>query len=601
MKRKKTDSLLMKSGYLSVILAFFFAFPQLVPNSAAQAATENYLVFSINVQDFAYPEQSIATVRRLLDIHERYSIPVDFYLTTTMTDLYEEQAPDLIPRLLSSPVASVSYHVRPPNPYYTGFDWLGLAGMSYSQQYTTIMNYETHGLDLATGQTTGEPGGYQKLKDKLGYAPWVAAKQSDAAVGQAVSDVFKTLGAKFFVVHGRASNLGDRQDGVYIRPEHYDLKLFEHVGEKPKTLIKNAFASAQQAEGARAPYFVGVKMHDNDFFAVDSAWVMVYVNGPRRPPFDISKKSPLLSDAEQQSVWNQYESTVSYAASKNKKYTSANAPMIWEMLEGSSAPPSTTTLYLSGTMHIESNRASWPNADALIAFFARATAAGKVGAQTTAMRWSVGADTGWLTGEPRAAEVIRATEAMGVEWDVHAHEHADRANCYARITQLGGHPNHVTSGLIYTEIDALRSPVAGSGVSWQAEVLWGIVRQPNHGPGSDDNAIGVWRPTSSARWTEHDASGNLIAVGGGDRGLQNIEAFVAIVSGQSLPPVLSATVMVSPRTLTVVNTTDDIADIEAWAARIGASSAVRWANIRETAAAWVAAGSVASRIENWTN
>jgi hypothetical protein len=59
--------------------------------------------------------------------------------------------------------------------------------------------------------------------------------------------------------------------------------------------------------------------------------------------------------------------------------------------------------------------------------------------------------------------------------------------------------------------------------------------------------------------------------------------------------------MVSPRTLTVVNTTDDIADIEAWAARIGASSAVRWANIRETAAAWVAAGSVASRIENWTN
>ena len=50
---------------------------------------------------------------------------------------------------------------------------------------------------------------------------------------------------------------------------------------------------------------------------------------------------------------------------------------------------------------------------------------------------------------------------MGVEWDVHAHVLAHRANCSARITELGGHPNKVASGVIATELDALRSPVRG--------------------------------------------------------------------------------------------------------------------------------------------
>src|SRR4051812_24999196 len=84
-----------------------------------------------------------------------------------------------------------------------------------------------------------------------------------------------------------------------------------------------------------------------------------------------------------------------------------------------------TTLYPSCTMHIEPSRRSWPDPDRLIAFFRRATAAGKEG-RTQGMRWSIGADIGWLEGEPRAGEVVRALETLGVEWDVHAHQLADR-------------------------------------------------------------------------------------------------------------------------------------------------------------------------------
>jgi hypothetical protein len=57
--------------------------------------------------------------------------------------------------------------------------------------------------------------------------------------------------------------------------------------------------------------------------------------------------------------------------------------------------------------------------------------------------------------------------------------------------------------------------------------------------------------------------------------------------------------MVSPRSLTIVDTSDGIDAIEAWAARVGALGSVKWGTIRESAAAWVAAGSVASRMETW--
>ncbi|NBO65279.1 MAG: hypothetical protein EBU88_10630, partial [Acidobacteria bacterium] len=258
-------------------------------STSGSTTISDFGIFSINVQDFSYPEKSIATVNRILDIHEKHNIPVDIYLTTTMIDLFEQLSPQLVQRLKTSSVASVSYHVRPPKPYYTNFDWAGLGTKSTTEQFSTILNYETHGLDLTTGMPTAASGGYQKLKDVLGYAPWAATAQADGGLAQQAALVFKSLGSRFRVNHGSASNLGDKRDGIYIRPEHHDLLLFQTVGQDVRTVVENGITQAHQAAGAKAPYFVGIKMHDNDFFAVDSAWVTVYVNSPRRPPFNPSK------------------------------------------------------------------------------------------------------------------------------------------------------------------------------------------------------------------------------------------------------------------------------------------------------------------------
>ena len=245
-----------------------------------------------------------------------------------------------------------------------------------------------------------------------------------------------------------------------------------------------------------------------------------------------------------------------------------------------------TAVYVSGTMHIESAPQNWPDCTKLIDFFKRATTAG--------MHWSVGADIGWLKSEPRAAEVIKTTEALGVQWDVHAHYMSDRATCAAYITRYGGHPTQVVSGLVNTEIDALRTPLKSSlGTTWTPAVLWGIVTSTGHTLGADDLATGDWRPKSSTAYTTDDPAGNLIAIGGGSRKLADAESFAK--APNITAPVTSTSIMVAPKTLTVLGGTDGIDAIEAWVGRMKQNSSVRWATISETAVAWKAAGSVPSR------
>ncbi len=560
-----------------------------------------FVTFSLNVQDFSYPERSADLLGRVVALHERLEVPVDVYLTTTMVDLYEQKAPDLLEKLRSSPWVAVSYHVRPPLPYYKDYDWLGLGRMPVEMQAAIVLDYETHGLDLASGRPTAAPGGFDRLSRLLGHVPWVASTMAGPGLQGTVDGVFRELGARFTLVHGRIANLGESRDGLFLRPEHLDLKLFEHRGEEAPAVVEAAVASARAAAGAKAPYFVGVKMHDNDFFASRSAWLTVYGGRDRTPPWDVSLQAPLLSGSMQQETWSLYESTVGYVSAARERLAPVNARGIAAML-GQQAPPDPvrpgTVLVVSGTMHIETNRVSWPRPDALVAFLERATAAGT--------RWSIGADVGWLVGEPRAADVIRATEALGVEWDVHAHHLADRARCADLISRMGGHPTGVASGVVVAEIDEMRAPLVSVGTRWQATALWGLVLNPDHRDGSDDESYGLWRPASGARWTEHDPSGTLVAVGGGARTLAGAEQAAAMVAAaaaaaptaaSSLPPVLSASVMVSPASLEVIGEGAGIDEILAWAARMGALEHVRWGTIAESAAAWVAAGGVASRTD----
>lgn len=559
------------------------------------AAAGDFLTFSINVQDFSYPEQSAATVSRIIDLHERYQLPVDIYLLDTMLDVYQTSFPTLMQRLTTSPYVGLNYHIRPPKPYYNGFDWAGLTSQSLSQQTATIKAYESFVTDPTTGLSTTRPGGYAQLVTLPNARPaFTAAFQVEESLLDASAAAFRELGATWTLAHGSGVlNLGDSARGLYIRPEHFDLLLFQSPGTAASSLIDAALQSAYAVSGARAPFFVGVKMHDNDFFAERSAWLTVYMDGSRRPPWNTATKAALKSEADQAAQWLLYEGALQYAQAQAQRLGVANSAGIAQLRVAG-----TPTLHISGTMHIESAVTNWPDIDALIAFFRRATATGKVGAQSSTMRWSIGADINWLEREPRAGEVISTLSALGVEWDVHAHSDADRVRCATRIKALGGTPSSVASGLINTEIDSLRARQTGStGDTWQAESLWGIVISDGHTTGADDTAAGLWRPRSATDWKAHDPNANLVAVGNAGRTLSSAESLATkIAAGGYGQPVYSATLNVAPKTLKIIDTTDGIDQIEAWATRVGAMSVVKWASISATASAWRDAGGLASRV-----
>lgn len=573
-----------------------------VPSLLTGAATAgDWLTFTLNVQDFAYPERSAATVDRVITLHERYQVPVDIYLTDTMLSVFEASYPALMTRLRSSPYVALNYHIRPPKPYYTGYDWLGLSNLSAADQLTQIRNYESHVTDLTTGQPGAAVGGFLRLKQLTGSSPVIAAFQADAALYGAVSQAFRELGATMAISHSAPYiNLGTTSQGLFIRPEHFDLKLFESPGQGASSLIDAAFATAHATSGAASPYVVGVKMHDNDFFAQASAWTTTYVNAPRRPPWSLTTLAGLKSDADMQAQWTLYEAAVAWADGNRSRVAMANAKGLGAAL---AAAPATPLLYVSGTMHIESSPLRWPNPDNLMAFFQRAVNAGKVGTQTTGMRWSIGADLGWLTGEPRAGEIIQTLSAIGVEWDVHVHSAADRATAAQRIIALGGRPTNLLSGVMVSDLESVRSPKSGTGsYSWQADSLWGMVRTGSHRAGSEDLSSGLWQPRSSSDWQAHDPAVNLVAVGGGTRSLAGAESLASTLTQGYTAPVYSTTVMVDSFTLTVSDaanastSSDGITQIEAFASRLGAKSNVRWATPSASVAAWRAAGSVPSRI-----
>lgn len=301
--------------------------------SAHAAAADTYFFFVLNTQDFAYPQYTAALLKRALDLHESLGVPFDVYLTTWMVDLLQA-VPDLAWRLVTSPVVSLAYHTRAPLPYRVNYDWCGLSSMSSADQYSIIRNYESHGLDLITGLPQDRPGGYEHFTRLLGRPPIGVGIASEAPIQRSVDTVFKDLGAEICVSNGRGSNFGDTRNGLYQRPEHVDLKLFEHDGQDPNVIVENALAEAPGVEGARAPYFVGVKMHDNDFFAADSAWLTVYLApGARRgPPWDISLRSPLLTPDQMAARWALWEGTVRAVVARGLRVV--NLSQMLSMLRG---------------------------------------------------------------------------------------------------------------------------------------------------------------------------------------------------------------------------------------------------------------------------
>lgn len=238
--------------------------------------------FSLNWQDFSYPADSIAELRLLLNHHEQSRVPVDVFLTTWQTDILESSAPELLGRLRSSAWVNMGYHVRAPKPYANNYNWWSAQGRTLTA--SDLTNYETRSLDMSSGESLpNTSGGFAKLSTLLEYAPpIVGASNSDSSIRTLIRNYFSGAGAKMMVEHrdGVAVNFGEQSGTLYLRPESYDWILIETFnGTNGVNTMADAFANARTAASVVAPYFVGVKLHDNDLFATQSAWTWVYQNG----------------------------------------------------------------------------------------------------------------------------------------------------------------------------------------------------------------------------------------------------------------------------------------------------------------------------------
>ncbi len=255
-----------------------------------------------------------------------------------------------------------------------------------------------------------------------------------------------------------------------------------------------------------------------------------------------------------------------------------------------SVATSTTMLYISATMHIESQPDSWPkDVDSFLASIQQLTDAG--------VHLSIGADVGWLMGGVRVQEIIQRTSAMGVQWDVHTHKLTDRAKAAYLIAKYGVTPTSVISGMQINEFDKARRPSTYKGYTWTPQVVWGGVVCVGHRPGCDDTSIALYRPTSSAKYDVHDPNGNIVRVGNSDHQLASAESLLAeIEAGTYSLPMLSFTLMIEPETLQIVNSEDGLTEILAFVERMKQNPTVRFATIEETAQAWVTAGGMPIRI-----
>ena len=297
-------------------------------NASLYLRPDDNLTFSLNWQDFAYPSNSIAELRTLLNWHESHRVPVDVFLTTWQTDILQTNAPEILGRLQSSAWVSPGYHVRPPKPYSTDFFWTNVT-------YATITNYETHALDLSNGVPTAANGGYDKLATLMGFAPPIVGPNpaTNSGVSSNVFKYFTNAGAGLFVEHrDTAVNLGSTRNGSYLRPESWDWKLIEfYKGSNTVDTIDEAFTNAHTSVSGTPPWFVGVKLHDNDLIATTSAWETVY-GRVKNPPWNPSLKAPQLSASEITNRRAVYTNIVADAATRRTTLNLMDARDILSML-----------------------------------------------------------------------------------------------------------------------------------------------------------------------------------------------------------------------------------------------------------------------------
>jgi len=312
----------------------------------SQPSTEPsaYISFIINVHDWTHPTESADTIIRLFDLFEQYNVRGDFYFTAEITRKYMEERPDVIERLKNSNM-TISYHVRPPHPLYTGFDDR-LKGLDDAMLYQTLLDYETYALNLETGDLDrSQSGGYTYVAQVFGRKPVVVpAPNNDPRIKDAAQRVYASLGAQMTLLYHEEGTKVEQPfeyvNGLLVRPSDFSTTRTTDINGSdnfwwnymskpdaakynPTTMLQTQLTEWESHNYGRAPFITSL-IHENNFSRAGAeGWSSIYFtmeNGkrsdPLSPPYNLNAPDPsrLRPPEEQQAIWAAYKEMVAYAA-----------------------------------------------------------------------------------------------------------------------------------------------------------------------------------------------------------------------------------------------------------------------------------------------
>ena len=288
---------------------------QPVPESSA------YISFIINVHDWTHPDESADILLQLVDLFERYGVRGDFYFTAEITRELAENHPEVIERFKNSDM-TISYHVRPPHPLYTGFD-SRLKNLSDDELYQTLLDYETYALDLETGELDkSQPGGYTYVAQVFGRNPIVVPTPNSGRFKDTAQKVYASLGAQMTLLyHEEGTKLEqpfEYANGLLVRPSDFSVTRTTSIDGtdnfwwnfmskpnaadyNPTQLLQTQLAEWKSQNNGRAP-FITALIHENNFYRSGAeAWSSIYFtmdkgkkDQPLPAPWNLSAPDPSM-------------------------------------------------------------------------------------------------------------------------------------------------------------------------------------------------------------------------------------------------------------------------------------------------------------------
>ena len=325
-----------------------------------------YISFIVNVHDWTHPEESADLLLALVDLFEKYNVRGDFYFTAEITRALAENRPDVIQRLRDSDM-TISYHVRPPHPLYTGFD-SRLQNLSDDELYRTLLDYETYALDLETGELDrSQSGGYTYVAQIFGRNPVAAPAPNSGRIKDAAQKVYAALGAQMTLLYHESGTKIEQPfetvNGLLVRPSDFSVTRTTYVDGadnfwwnfmsrpnaadyNPTKMLQSQLAdwvqqtsslSTSQAQQtgslpySRAPFITSL-IHENNFYRNGAeGWTSIYfeMNGAKKgnplpAPWDLNAADPSRprTEEDQAAIFAAYEELVAYAASNLTVVTS---------------------------------------------------------------------------------------------------------------------------------------------------------------------------------------------------------------------------------------------------------------------------------------